>query len=102
MRQILINHARGRSADKRGGGQQPVLLNDQIVGDAGQDLDVLDLNDAMEQLSAIDRRKHRVVELRFFAGLTVPEIAEVLGLSVTLIESEWRGAKAWLSAALSK
>src|SRR5947208_13186478 len=54
MRQILINHARGRSADKRGGGQQPVLLNDQIVGEAGQDLDVLDLNDAMEQLSAID------------------------------------------------
>jgi RNA polymerase sigma factor (sigma-70 family) len=79
-----------------------VLLNDEIVGTAGQNLDVLDLNDAMEKLAQIDPRKHRVVELRFFAGLTVPEVAEVLELSVTSIESEWRAAKAWLSAALSK
>jgi RNA polymerase sigma-70 factor, ECF subfamily len=102
MRQIMVNHARAKRADKRGGGEQPVLLNDEIVGEAGQNLDVLDLNDAMEQLADIDPRKHRVVELRFFAGLTVPEVAEVLGLSVTSIESEWRAAKAWLSAALSK
>ena len=102
MRQILVNHARAKNADKRGGGDRPVLLNDEIVGTAGQNLDVLDLNDAMEKLAQIDPRKHRVVELRFFAGLTVPEVAEVLELSVTSIESEWRAAKAWLSAALSK
>ena len=102
MRQILVNHARAKNADKRGGGDRPVLLNDEIVGAAGQNLDVLDLNDAMEKLAAIDPRKHRVVELRFFAGQTVPEVAAVLELSVTSIESEWRAAKAWLSAALSE
>ena len=103
MRQILVNHARGKNADKRGGGERPVLLNDEVVGsNGGNDLDVLDLNDAMEKLAAIDPRKHRVVELRFFAGLTVPEVAEVLELSVTSIETEWRAARAWLSVELSK
>ena len=102
MRQILVNHARAKNADKRGGGERPVLLNDEIVGNGGQDLDVLDLNDALERLEAIDARKHRVVELRFFAGLTVPEVAKVMDLSVTTIESEWRAARAWLSVELSK
>jgi RNA polymerase sigma factor (TIGR02999 family) len=104
MRQILVNHARGKNADKRGGGRAEgtVQLNEDLVGKAGQNIDVLDLNDALEKLAAIDERKHRVVELRFFAGLTVPEVAEVLKLSVTSIESEWRAAKAWLSVELSK
>ncbi len=102
MRQILVNHARAKNADKRGSGERPVLLNDEIVGDAGRNLDVLDLNDALENLATIDPRKHRVVELRFFAGLTVPEVAEVMELSVTSIESEWRAARAWLSVELSK
>ena len=102
MRQILVNHARAKNTDKRGGGERPVVLNDDIVGEAGHNLDVLDLNDAMEKLAAIDPRKHRVVELRFFAGLTVPEVAEVMELSVTSIESEWRAARAWLSVELSK
>ena len=102
MRQILVNHARAKNADKRGGGAQPVLLNDEIVGQQGHNLDVLDLNEAMEKLAVIDPRKHRVVELRFFAGLTVPEVAEVMDLSVTSIESEWRAARAWLSVELSK
>jgi DNA-directed RNA polymerase specialized sigma24 family protein len=65
-------------------------------------LDILDLNDAMERLAAIDPRKHRVVELRFFAGLTVPEVAEVVAASVTTVESDWRAAKAWLSVELSR
>ena len=104
MRQILVNHARAKNADKRGGGNaHTVLLNDEIVGgNSGQDIDVLDLNEAMQKLATIDPRKHRVVELRFFAGLTVPEVAEVLELSVTSIESEWRAARAWLSVELSK
>jgi RNA polymerase sigma factor (TIGR02999 family) len=103
MRQILVNHARAKNTDKRGGGERRVLLDEGIVGDAdGHNLDVLDLDAAMEKLAAIDARKHRVVELRFFAGLTVPEVAEVLGLSVTSIESEWRAARAWLSVQLSK
>jgi RNA polymerase sigma factor (TIGR02999 family) len=103
MRQILVNHARAKNADKRGGGgPRPALLNEELVGVSGLNLDVLDLNDALEKLAAIDPRKHRVVELRFFGGLSVPEVASVLGLSVTTIESEWRGAKAWLNVALSK
>jgi RNA polymerase sigma-70 factor (ECF subfamily) len=103
MRQILVNHARARNTDKRGGGApRPVLLNEEVVGAPGQDLDLLDLNDAMEKLAAIDPRKHRVVELRFFAGLAVPEVADVLGLSVTTIESEWRAARAWLSTELRR
>jgi DNA-directed RNA polymerase specialized sigma24 family protein len=56
----------------------------------------------MERLAAIDPRKHRVVELRFFAGLTVPEVAEVVAASVTTVESDWRAAKAWLSVELSR
>src|SRR5688572_23570310 len=102
MRQILVNHARAKNAEKRGSGERPLLLNDEIVGDSGHNLDVLDLNDAMEKLATIDARKHRVVELRFFAGLTVPEVAEVLELSVTTVESEWRAARAWLSVELAR
>jgi RNA polymerase sigma-70 factor (ECF subfamily) len=107
MRQILVNHARAKNADKRGGGQgHTVVLNDEIVGGGksgpANNIDVLDLNDALEKLATIDPRKHRVVELRFFAGLTVPEVAEVMELSVTSIESEWRAARAWLSLELSR
>jgi RNA polymerase sigma factor (TIGR02999 family) len=103
MRQILVNHARAKNAGKRGGGgPRPLLLNDDVVGVGSQNLDVLDLNDAMERLAAIDPRKHRVVELRFFAGLTVPEVAEVVAASVTTVESDWRAAKAWLSVELSR
>jgi RNA polymerase sigma factor (TIGR02999 family) len=103
MRQILVNHARAKSADKRGGGEQhTVLLSEELVGAPKRQLDVLDLNEALEKFNAIDPRKHRVVELRFFAGLTVPEVADVMELSVTTVESEWRAAKAWLSSALSK
>lgn len=101
MRQILVNHARGKNADKRGGGQKPVLLNEEMVGKSKTELDVLDLNDALEKLKEIDERKHRIIELRFFGGLTMPEIAKVMELSLTTIEGEWRAARAWLSVALA-
>jgi RNA polymerase sigma factor (TIGR02999 family) len=103
MRQILVNHARDRSAQKRGGGAAPVLLNEEIAGAASAGsppIDVLALNEAMEKLQAIDARKHRVVELRFFAGLSVEEIADVLEVSKTTIEAEWRVARAWLATQL--
>jgi RNA polymerase sigma-70 factor, ECF subfamily len=101
MRQILINHARGRAAEKRGGGSSNVALDENSVSVDGQErIDVLDLHDALQDLLQIDERKHKVVELRFFAGLTVPEVAEVMGLSVTTIESEWRAARAWLMTRL--
>ncbi|MGC4032414.1 MAG: ECF-type sigma factor [Tepidisphaeraceae bacterium] len=97
MRQILVNHAREKSAEKRGGGKKAAEYDDNLVSvDDAPTLDVLALNEALEKLQAIDERKHKVVELRFFAGLTVPEVAEVLDVSVTTIESEWRAARAWL------
>jgi RNA polymerase sigma factor (TIGR02999 family) len=101
MRQILVNHARAANADKRGGGARPVALDHDVADVAGgPGVDVLALNDALEQLAKIDPRKHRVIELRFFAGLTVEEIAEAMGLSKTTIESEWRAARAWLNVTL--
>ena len=66
------------------------------------DTEIAQKREALEKLATIDPRKHRVVELRFFAGLTVPEVAEVMELSVTSIESEWRAARAWLSVELSR
>ena len=102
MRQILVNHARASNADKRGGGAKAVALNHDVPDTAGgSEIDVLALNEALEELARIDQRKHRVIELRFFAGLTVEEIAEAMGLSKTTIESEWRAARAWLNVKLS-
>ena len=102
MRQILVNHARDRSADKRGGGKKAGELNEDAIGtdDVEQQVDILDLNAALEKLKTIDARKHKIVELRFFGGLTVPEVAEVMELSVTTIENEWRACRAWLQATL--
>jgi RNA polymerase sigma factor (TIGR02999 family) len=105
MRQILVNHARAANADKRGGGAKPVALNHDVAdapGGGGAEIDVLALHEALEQLARIDPRKHRVIELRFFAGLTVEEIAAAMGLSKTTIESEWRAARAWLNVKLSE
>jgi RNA polymerase sigma factor (TIGR02999 family) len=103
MRQILVNHARAANADKRGGGAKAVALNHDVPDTAGgAEIDVLALHEALEQLARIDQRKHRVIELRFFAGLTVEEIAEAMGLSKTTIESEWRAARAWLNVKLAE
>jgi RNA polymerase sigma-70 factor, ECF subfamily len=100
MRQILVNHARDRRAQKRGGGNRPVELQDGLVGHADAPLDVLDLNDALDKLKSADERKARVVELRFFAGLSVPEVADVLDVSVSTVEAEWRAARAFLATRL--
>ncbi len=102
MRQILVNHARAKNAEKRGGGGQRLMLDENAIASKDAGLDVLDLHEALEKLNTIDPRKGRVVELRFFAGLTVPEVADVMQLSVTTIESEWRAARAWLATSLSK
>jgi RNA polymerase sigma factor (TIGR02999 family) len=100
MRQILVNHARDKNAQKRGGGKRATELDDNAVG-TETPLDVLALHEALEKLESIDPRKHKVVELRFFGGLTVDEIAEVMELSRSTIEAEWRAARAWLAATLT-
>ena len=102
MRQILIQRARARSADKRGGGWRRVEIDAQPAPDSGGDVhDILALDEALEELARLDARHARVVELRFFGGLTSEETAEVLGVSLRTVESDWRAARAWLRSALS-
>ena len=100
MRRILVNHARDRSAHKRGGGAQPVSLS-MVESPSGRpDVGLIGLEEALERLAALDPRKARVVELKFFGGLTIEEIAEVLQVSVATVEREWAFARAWLYEAL--
>jgi RNA polymerase sigma factor (TIGR02999 family) len=101
MRRILVNYARDRAAGKRGGELQKVPLSDADEPGRPQDVDVIVLQDALDQLSAIDSRKSRIVELKFFGGLTTNEIAEVLQLSPATIERDWSFARAWLYDAIS-
>ena len=100
MRRILVNHARDRAAGKRGGELQKVPLSDVDEPGTPQDVDVLVLHEALDQLGAVDPRKSRIVELKFFGGLTTGEIAEVLRLSPATVERDWSFARAWLYDAI--
>jgi RNA polymerase sigma factor (TIGR02999 family) len=105
MRRLLVDHARGRGAQKRGAGWQNVTLSEALYPLAGQELDpekLLDLNVALEQLAEIDEREARVVTLRFFGGLTVDQVAEVIGMSKRTVENDWRHAQAWLRLRLKE
>jgi RNA polymerase sigma factor (TIGR02999 family) len=102
MRQILVDQARTRLRLKRGGDQAQVSLAEAAHLAEGKSADLLALDDALQALAAVDPRQSRIVELRFFAGLTIEEAAEVTGLSTASIEREWRAARAWLRAQLSK
>jgi RNA polymerase sigma factor (TIGR02999 family) len=101
MRRILVDHARARQYQKRGGGAQRVTLVDGIGGSDERPHDVVALDDALEALARFDERKSRVVELRFFGGLGVDEIAHVLGVSRDTVMRDWKLAKAWLSRELT-
>jgi RNA polymerase sigma-70 factor (ECF subfamily) len=96
MRQILIDHARTRRAMKRGGGCEHLSLDGALVVSPGRDADLVALDEALEGLAAADPRKARVVELRFFGGLSVEESAEVLSVSEITIRRDWQFAKTWL------
>jgi len=103
MRQVLVDHARRRRAAKRGGGQDALSIGLSTMGRSGLvDLDVFDLHLALEALVEADARQARVVELRYFGGLEVEEVARVLGVSKTTVERDWRMARAWLGNRLSK
>jgi RNA polymerase sigma factor (TIGR02999 family) len=99
MRRILIDHARERGAAKRGGGRQRVTLGDVALEIDGE-VDVLALDAALERLAAEDPRSARIVELRFFAGMTVAETAAALGVSEPTIKRDWAFARAWLAEEL--
>lgn len=96
MRQILVNYANARNAEKRAGGKTIVQLDEAISFLATKNFDILDLHDALDRLAEADERQARVVELKFFCGLTIDEIAEVLSLSPATVKREWQTAKLWL------
>ncbi len=102
MRRILIDHARGHSRQKRGGEQKRVSLDEAFVFSEKQADELLAVDDSLNRLTEIDPRQARVVELRFFGGLSVEEAAEVLGVSPKTIKRDWSVAKAWLYADLKE
>jgi RNA polymerase sigma-70 factor (ECF subfamily) len=99
MRRILVDHARRRNAAKRGGGWDQVTLSD-ITSNATSPLDLLQLDEALGMLADLDDRKAKVVELRFFAGLSLVEVADTLGTSEATVRADWFVARAWLAARL--
>jgi RNA polymerase sigma factor (TIGR02999 family) len=97
MRQILVDHARAHGAGKRGGGKQRLTLDSALAAAAGgNEVELIALDDALTALSRIDADQARVVELRFFGGLSVPETAEALGVSAATVKRDWAVARAWL------
>ncbi|HEY0375634.1 MAG TPA: ECF-type sigma factor [Pyrinomonadaceae bacterium] len=97
MRRVLLNYARDRRRDKRGGGAYKVSLSEADAVSDEKSVELLALDDALRRLSALDERKGRVVELKHFGGLTVKEIAEVLGVSPVTVARDWDLARAWLA-----
>ena len=96
IRRILIDHARTRKRLKRGGGALRLTLSESIVSADDEGVDILDLDEAMARLAEFDARKARIVEMKYFGGLTTGEVAQVLGLSERMIRKDWALARAWL------
>ncbi len=100
MRQILVDRARARARLKRGGERERVTLDERVASSSDAEVDVLDLDELLSELAAQDERAARVVELRFFAGLEMEEVARALSISLSTAEREWRAARAWLGSRL--
>ena len=101
MRRILVDHARSRNYQKRGGGVETVTLDETVVATPQRDADLVALDDALEALARVDPRKSQVVELRFFGGLSAEETAEALNVSPETVLRDWRLAKVWLLREIS-
>ena len=104
MRQILIERARARGAQKRGGARPRVTLHDDVAGENGplSTVDLLALDEALGRLAALDPEQARLVELRFFGGLTIEETADAMGLSPATVKRHWTVARAWLARELAE
>jgi RNA polymerase sigma factor (TIGR02999 family) len=96
MREILVEHARARQAAKRGSGVPLVSLDEALHYPQASNVDILLLDEALDKLAALDERQSRIVELRFFTGLSIDETSEVLGISPATVSREWTSARAWL------
>ena len=101
MREVLIDYARTRNRAKRGGGLAPIRLEDTKELAAAGEVDLLALDEALDGLERIDSQQRRIVELRYFGGLSIEEAAQVLGISPATVKREWRMARAWLHRELS-
>lgn len=102
MRRILVDHARRHATAKRGGALWRVGLDESTPARASRDVEMVALDDALEELAGFDPKQARLVELRFFGGLTLQETAEVLGISVATVKREWNTARAWLHARIAE
>ncbi|UCF35137.1 MAG: sigma-70 family RNA polymerase sigma factor [Phycisphaerales bacterium] len=102
IRRVLVDHARGRGRKKRGGGHKEITLSTSMAIAGGQNVDLLALDEALNHLSETDPLEAHIVEMRFFAELTVEEIAEVLGISDRSVRRHWNYAKTWLYRELRK
>ncbi len=102
MRRILVDHARERAAAKRGGGLRRVKLDTQVGLRGIEELDLLALDEVLTELAKIDERMARVVEYRVFAGMSVEQVAHILGISVRTVHNDWRVAKMWLTRQLAE
>jgi RNA polymerase sigma factor (TIGR02999 family) len=96
MRRVLIDHARSKRRVKRGGLQQKVSLEDVVIAAEEQTYDLVALDEALDRLAKVDARQSRIVELRFFGGLSVEQTAEVLSISAKTVKRDWAVARAWL------
>lgn len=96
MRQILVDHARRRDADKRGGHAVTLSLDERLVGSSRQDVDIVALDDALTRLAELSPQQSQIVELRFFSGLSIEETSKVLGMSPATVKRGWTAARAWL------
>lgn len=102
IRRILVDHARAKKRLKRGGGRERVPLDGVVLVTSEQEVDLVGLDGALDELARQHPRKARVVELRFFGGLTMEQIAEVLGTTLRTVERDWQFARAWLFRVLSQ
>ncbi len=102
MRRILVDHARARQRLKRGAGRARIRLDEEVALSADRDEDLIAVDEALARLAKIDPRQTAIVELRFFGGLTVEEVAEVLQVSKRTVEAEWTAVRAWLRRELGR
>ena len=102
MRHILIDHARTHNAAKRGGGDIRVSLKEELAATEQREVDLIALDAALDELAALDEQQGRIVEMRFFGGLSIEETAEVLAISPATVKREWSAAKAWLYREMKK
>ena len=102
MRRILVDHARKQAYAKRGGGAMTLALDESVSAPQQREIDLVALDDALDGLAKLDQRQSRLVELRFFGGLSIEETSEVLGVSTPTVKRDWASARAWLFREISR